>query len=198
VCLFDDKVLTRFWSKVDVRGPNDCWPYKEYLSNGYGQFWAIGCSWRANRVALIRNGEDRPGLKALHSCDNPACCNPQHLRWGTTAENFADFRSRKPKQASFLHRKATLHARKLSVRLVGWVKWLLNDGQEAWRIARVLRVSRGQVGEIKRGITYRSDAAIKPSDEVILKCRSQRFHGENFYEAMRHRKLRPFDRKAPL
>jgi hypothetical protein len=32
--------------------------------------------------------EDKP--HALHSCDNPVCCNPSHLRWGDHAENMQD------------------------------------------------------------------------------------------------------------
>ena len=38
------------------------------------------------------------GMYILHSCDVPACCNPDHLRPGTAAENAADSirRRRKP------------------------------------------------------------------------------------------------------
>lgn len=30
------------------------------------------------------------GMHVMHSCDNPPCCNPDHLSLGTAAENIAD------------------------------------------------------------------------------------------------------------
>lgn len=34
----------------------------------------------------------------MHTCDNPRCCNPDHLREGTQLDNIAD-RDRKGRQA---------------------------------------------------------------------------------------------------
>ena len=36
-------VVERFWSKVDKRGPDDCWPWLGTLEpTGYGQFFTNG------------------------------------------------------------------------------------------------------------------------------------------------------------
>ncbi len=46
----------------------------------------------AARVAFnLGTGQDIPqGLKVLHSCDHPICCNPAHLRLGTQKDNALD------------------------------------------------------------------------------------------------------------
>jgi hypothetical protein len=45
-------------------------------------------------VAFLVYGEPAPGQHALHSCDNPPCINPDHLRWGTQKENVQDTKNR--------------------------------------------------------------------------------------------------------
>jgi len=58
---------------------------------GYVRVTFRGRRMKAHQVALILDGRPRPGnLLALHSCDNPPCCNPAHLRWGTDWDNLQD------------------------------------------------------------------------------------------------------------
>lgn len=82
----------RFWSKVDKRGPDECWPWKAQTRwDGYGRFvvmrkpqWSHRYSWELHNRPL------KPGEHVLHSCHNPGCCNPAHLSVGTHAENMAE------------------------------------------------------------------------------------------------------------
>ena len=46
---------------------------------------------RAHRVAFsLVNGPIPPGKCICHSCDNPSCCNPDHLYLGSRADNNKD------------------------------------------------------------------------------------------------------------
>lgn len=83
----------RFWSKVDRRGPNECWPWAASLgSRGYGQFVYLGRPAPASRVAwIITHGHELTSEQFVcHTCDNRPCCNPAHLWLGSLADNLRD------------------------------------------------------------------------------------------------------------
>jgi hypothetical protein len=80
----------RFWDKVDVRGPEDCWPWLAAVSpNGYGRVKADQRSAYAHRVAVsLTTGVPLDELGELdHRCENRRCVNPAHLDEVTHAQN---------------------------------------------------------------------------------------------------------------
>ena len=96
----DPLVIARFWSKVDVRRPKECWPWraKSVGNGGHGLFRPskeIPLA-KAHRFAWEAiNGAIPAGQVVRHHCDNAPCCNPAHLALGTQADNVADMHERK-------------------------------------------------------------------------------------------------------
>lgn len=82
----------RFWSKVDVGPPDQCWEWQAYRTkSGYGQI-GVGSTLviYAHRASVLLDGRDPSGAVVSHKCDNPPCVNPRHLRVGTASDNARD------------------------------------------------------------------------------------------------------------
>lgn len=90
---------TRFWRKVEKRGPDECWPWTgKARTTGYG---SIGTGGRnaprmlSNRAAwTLSRGPIPDGIVVRHKCHNRLCCNPAHLELGTLSDNVADMWAR--------------------------------------------------------------------------------------------------------
>lgn len=90
-----DTFVDRFWSRVRKGDNDDCWEWagSAFTRGGYGvaQLTVDGRKLRfSHRVAYYLSTGNVPSLMILHSCDNPKCCNPQHLREGTSQDNKND------------------------------------------------------------------------------------------------------------
>lgn len=88
----------RFEAQVDRQGPiaknrpdlGRCWLWiGAKIKSGYGVILVAGKSLKVHRWAYERfKGPIPPGLTLDHfACDNPPCCNPNHVRPATTREN---------------------------------------------------------------------------------------------------------------
>jgi hypothetical protein len=64
---------------------NNCYP------NGYGRLTFFGKAQSVHRVVWkIIKGSIPKGFQVLHHCDNPPCCNIDHLFLGTNQDNMDD------------------------------------------------------------------------------------------------------------
>jgi hypothetical protein len=85
----------RFRSRLKTM-PSGCIEWTGARSGGYGMVKFLGRSVLAHRVAFgLAGGLLNDAVLVLHSCDNPPCCNPAHLRSGTSEDNASDRESRK-------------------------------------------------------------------------------------------------------
>lgn len=92
----EEERIARFWAKVDIKGPDDCWLWTATVtSKGYGSFAvAPKKTATAHKVAwaLAKNNGvmSDPKDHIMHSCDVKRCVNPGHLELGTAAQNNRD------------------------------------------------------------------------------------------------------------
>jgi len=97
-----ERIVKRFWSRVRVLVPDECWPWIGH-SVGYipdpnkrgGIAWMEGGGKRqylAHVLSwMLEHGKEVPErLMIRHLCHQPSCCNPKHLAIGEFCDNVAD------------------------------------------------------------------------------------------------------------
>lgn len=148
-CVFDDTG----WIIDEESG---CWNWQGYKdNNGYGTFWFNRRNHKAHRFACETihgpSPEDKPYV--LHQCDNPACINPAHLRFGSPQENMDD----KVKRNRQSHTKGEKHGcAKLTERSVIDIKEKLKSYSRGdySKIAKEYNVSTAAIRNIHNGIRW--------------------------------------------
>lgn len=156
--LADEK---RFWDKVDTSSPCGCWMWRgTKSSSGYGAF-RIGSRTDGTRRRVsahrhayeLKNGPIPHGLYVLHSCDEPFCVNPAHLRIGTQKDNMADRCDRHPDSWAKTPKKLT-EAKVLEI--------ARSSGLQR-EIAARYGISQVMVGKIKGGRSWGHVTRQEPS-----------------------------------
>ena len=135
------------WSKVDKRGPDECWPWIGSLTkSGYGRTWINDQGYYAHRVIFdlahpgqieLRAPADRKANGFLmHLCDNRICCNPAHLKVANLAENNKDCldKGRKVMPRGENHHRSVFTKAEIEQALQ-----MAKDGNSAKQIAQVLQ-----------------------------------------------------------
>ena len=183
-----------FWAKVEVLGPEECWPWTGQKDRqGYGV-----TSWnrknnKAHRLAyqlhygvtlrrVPHTGKVGDAVLVLHRCDNPSCCNPEHLWLGSFLDNNRDCISkgrhktgrgethnsrthpecvaRGERHGSRTHpesvpRGENHHNTPLTERDVRIIRERISQGDRQLAIARAFGITQGTVSHIKSGKTWK-------------------------------------------
>ena len=137
--------VVRILARAVENTETGCWEYGGYRNRqGYG----TNGGRTAHSVVSERwyGPPPFPGAAALHSCDNPSCVNPEHLRWGSQLENMRDMVSR-DRQA-----RGTTNGR--SKLTEAQVLDIYSDSRTQSVIAAEYGMPRSTVGAIKCGKSW--------------------------------------------
>jgi len=174
--------VARFNAKV-LRGtaPDSCWEWVGTKNKGgYGVFALWGKSVFAHRLSLAMSVPClvEKNKLVIHSCDNPSCVNPDHLRMGTAAENSQDMVDRSRNERGEGHwakryperivrgerhwaksRPDKLRGENNGRAILGnsdvaRIKELVSSGMKQGEVAAMLGVSRTTINNIWTGRTW--------------------------------------------
>lgn len=148
--------IARFWSKVAVaRSADDCWLWTGATKNaGYGRLKVGGASLTSSRIAWeLMNGEPLGERHALHTCDNPGCCNPNHIVAGDHATNMAEARDRGRLRPAGMPGARNPRA-KLTDQDVKDIRELVASGLTNVEIAKRYGVTHSMISHIRTGRSW--------------------------------------------
>lgn len=144
----------RFWAKVDVRSEEECWEWKGAPNtDGYGHISVGGRKNQhklaAHRVAktLAEGKEIEEGRLLLHACDNPPCCNPEHLFVADHQTNMDDMVSKERSAMSYGNAK------------IDWdiVDEIRNSFLTGKELSEKLNLSKGTISDIRNHKTWKEE-----------------------------------------
>jgi len=159
----ESEQFSRFWAKVDKRGPDECWHWMGARQSGkwpYGRLTVAG-RWMAAHVLSweIANGQHRPsGLVVRHTCDNPPCVNPGHLQLGTFADNTRDMHERG--RGGYTGQPGLRHpAVKITPDIVALIRADRSAGMSWAALGDKYGISKAHARRVALGINWKETAA---------------------------------------
>lgn len=152
----DVQTASRIWSKVTAGDSAQCWPWQGAKSAprrglAYGKIAVDGVTHYVHRVVwAMTYGPVPDGMRVLHTCDNPPCCNPAHLFLGTHADNMRDREAKGRHNAP----RGSGHAEaKLTEEAVATIRLRCRNGERQNRLAAEFGVTPFAICAI---VNYRS------------------------------------------
>lgn len=143
--------------RLDMTG--SCWEWQGAKhERGYGRFNVVingrPKQFSSHRAAYeIHYGVSPGDLEVMHSCDNPSCCNPDHLSLGSHQDNMDDM---KRKGRALGLAGSENHKAKLTEQDVRDIRSLYGGVHgECAALARQYGVSKASMSGIVNGKTWK-------------------------------------------
>lgn len=170
-----DRDIERFLSKVE-KSECGCWNWTAGTKGGgYGAFYLDGKLRGAHRAALklFKGFDIDTPLDAMHSCDNPACVNPDHISYGSRSENMVDA-SRKGRVVRVQDWRGQLNPKsKLSTSDINEIVIQVNGGMSRKDAAKRFGISDVRVSQILKNAGFPSAMS---ATEAARAARESRTH----------------------
>lgn len=155
-----DKMIAYLDAKFNLCWDEDtktgCWIWNKSSSYSYGMMYLNGYGTiPAHRYSAFRFVDNPKSLDTvMHSCDNPACVNPKHLKWGTQTDNARDMITKgRAKFKKFIGSEHGMS--KLTEKDVVDILHHLSSGKQPSEICGVYGVSDTCIYNIKMGRAWR-------------------------------------------
>ena len=166
---YHEPIEIKFWRYVDKKSDSECWIWKGRKDkDGYGNIKVGKKTKRAHRASYKLNiGKIPKGKMILHSCNNPSCVNPKHLRPGTQHDNMKDRKDAGNQSIGENHPNC-----KFSDKIVEEIRVFNGTRKE---ISKIFNMSESQVGNIKRG-EQRQSAIERIANQRIKQAEPELFY----------------------
>ena len=146
----EEEWITKILSNI-TKKENGCWEFNGRKNNGgYGSICFGGEKIKKDLMVhkLVykhMKGDIPKGLCVCHSCDNPPCCNPEHLFLGTNEDNIKDSVSKNRHSMYKKYGEKTPYHKLTSKQ----VEEILQDGRPYKEIIKDYGVVKSTISSIK-------------------------------------------------
>ncbi len=147
--------IERIKSNCEIDPKTGCWNWKlsRQKPMGYGKTYSGKCIHTHRAVWELTRGPIPKGLCVLHDCDNPPCCNPEHLKLGTFGDNNREAFSKGRNPVGEGHSHAKLKA----IQVLKVLKSQASDTE----LARRFGVTRNAIKCIRIGKSWKSVTGLR-------------------------------------
>lgn len=146
----NEHIKNRITNSINVNPVTGCWIWMRTRNGyGYGMMTIDGKTALSHRVAYTSFIGNVGRQQVLHKCDNPSCCNPDHLFLGTQSDNMKDCQKKgRIKIPHPIFNGSTNPSAKLNENDVLNIRSLLGTGITQDEIAKHYKVSQATISAI--------------------------------------------------